>query len=121
MTSRDMEWHINKRGLSNKLLGEFMSTLSDPTFKKRFLSVFQWTEIPDVKVINAVKKQEKTDDTNISFIVNVGNHFVSVIITAVSILYICRTAINSSISNSLFTREKTRDKVSIRSFKPYFF
>ena len=69
---------------------------------------------PGCKSDKCGEKTGKTDDTNISFIVNVGNHFVSVIITAVSILYIDSFAGRLSTPQlaTLFSRVKKRETKS---------
>lgn len=86
-----MSWHINRSGLSNDIISELMDSL---TATRRYLGVIPWTNIPTRKIMKRVREQKEgqkpQDDYlhTIAFIVNVGAHFVSVVIKPECILYL---------------------------------
>ena len=89
---KTIEWHVNKEGLSNEVISDLMTKL---TSTEKYLGVFPWTSLPETKILRAAngqkilgRKGKISGNRNLSFIINVGNHFVCVVITPQSVLYI---------------------------------
>lgn len=78
--NRSLSWHISQIGLSNDIVEELMSNLVKT---KRYLGVVSLPE--DVEKVK--KKIDKREGT-LAIIVNVGAHFVCVIVQSNCLIYI---------------------------------
>lgn len=81
----EMEWHVNKTGLSNVLVQDLVRRMT--RHNKHFLGVFAFDQIPIQKIIAAARKAASLRE-NVVTIINVGQHFVTVVIGPDSVLYI---------------------------------
>lgn len=87
MTTKPLKWHVNKLGLSNVFIQDFVfRCLSSESEKRRFMGVFEDTKlIPLARVIAKKQKEEKNE---LALIANVGAHFVTLIVGKKYILHI---------------------------------
>lgn len=80
-----MELHINKEGLSNVLVEDLVRRITK--YDKHFLGVFTYKNIPKRKVTSSAVKASAAG-RNIVAIINVGRHFVTLVIGHDAVIYI---------------------------------
>ena len=73
-SNQSLLWHLNSSGVSNELLNDFLKTYG---ISKKFIGVFPYDKIP--------KLNGQNDKI---MIINIGYHFVTVVITKNYSLYI---------------------------------
>ena len=79
---KELHWHINEDGLSNKVVKDFVKQFVPN--KNVFLGVYSSRKLPIKRILQLAKKSVK----KFAFIINVGAHFVATIICSDTVLYI---------------------------------
>lgn len=80
---KNLSWHINEFGLSNEIVHNLVSRMTKNS--EQYLGVFSFSKIPKQKVLTAAAKN---NDKNVVMIINIGQHFVTLVISHDAVIYI---------------------------------
>ena len=80
---RRIQWHLNDAGLSNELISDFLSHFS---LGQHYLGVVSWRKLSSL--LNRVIHAEQLNIDPIVIIINIGEHFVCLVIESTVIRYV---------------------------------